>query len=252
MKKIMIPVYAFLLSFLFACSAPESPDRALSARDDMFLAAMEESVLDRMKASVSKSADLTLMVDKELAYLQEYDSAEFYDAQLEGIAKKYLEGLNLQKESLSATHKWESQVEWQEGLVYRLEALKELYDEYDFLTENKDFIATYILAYDREESRLRALNSLENDVGTQMESDSFRVYWSDHDCCFEFWNNTAYQFSSVFEIRIFDRNKNLIEQQEYEVIDIRPDTGYTVSIYVEKPWEANGWEINNYYTDIVC
>lgn len=64
--------------------------------------------------------------------------------------------------------------------------------------------------------------------------------------------DTAYQFSSVFEIKIFDRNKNLIEQQECEVNDIRPDTGYTVSIYLEKPWEADSWVINNYYTDIIC
>lgn len=251
MKKIMLFVYVFLLSFLFACSASKSP----SMSDSAFLSAIETSVLDRMTTSAEDKTDKNdylLIVNKELAYLQEFETAEFSDSQLADIAKKYIDGLNLQKEALSAAHVWEAQVKWQEGRVYRLEALKALYNDYDFLADNKDFVAAYILTYDQEASRLRALNSLEDDIGTQLESDSLHVYWSDHDCCFDFWNNTAYQFSSVFEIKIFDRNKNLIEQQECEVNDIRPDTGYTVSIYLEKPWEADSWVINNYYTDIIC
>lgn len=246
-KAIILLVYVVLLLSLCSCSSEKA-----SATDKAFLAAMEASVLDRMSTTAANEKDLVAVVNKELAYLQEYSSAEFTDEQLGHVAEKYLEGLNLQKAALSMAHAWESQIGWQEGFVYRLEALKTLYDEYDFLTDNKDFVATYILTYDRESARLRAYYSLEDDIGSQMEPESIKVYWSDHDCCFGFWNNTAYQFSSVFEIKIFDRNKNLIEQTEVSVENIRPNTGYTISIYLEKPWEADTWEINNYYTDVVC
>lgn len=253
MKKAIIPLIC-VVSLLLLCSCSSEKT---SSTDEAFLAAIEASVLDRMSTTATNENDLVVndlvvVVNKELAYLQEYSSTEFTDEQLGHVAAKYLEGLNRQKAALSMAHAWESQIGWQEGFVYRLEALKTLYDEYDFLTDNKDFVATYILTYDRESARLRAYYSLEDDIGSQMEPESIKVYWSDHDCCFDFWNNTAYQFSSVFEIKIFDRNKNLIEQTEVSVENIRPNTGYTISIYLEKPWEADTWEINNYYTDVVC
>lgn len=243
---ILFACVAFLLS-LCACSSKKSP-----TTDETFLTAIEASVLDRMGSSATSDNDYVMAVNRELAYLQDYTSAEFSDEQLGEIAEKYLKGLGLQKESLSMMHAWESQIGWQEGFVYRMEALNDLYEEYGFLADNKDFVATYILAYDQEAARLRAYYSLEDDIGSQMGSDDFSAYWSDHDCCFDFWNNTAYQFSAVFEIKIFDRNKNLIKQTEVPVENIRPDTGYTISIYKEKPWEAGTWEINNYYTDVVC
>ena len=108
MKKIMLFVYVFLLSFLFACSASKSP----SMSDSAFLSAIETSVLDRMTTSAEDKTDKNdylLIVNKELAYLQEFETAEFSDSQLADIAKKYIDGLNLQKEALSAAHVWEAQ-----------------------------------------------------------------------------------------------------------------------------------------------
>lgn len=253
MKKfIIILAYTFFLSALFACSATTQTENAPPTNDEAFLSSIEESVLDRMAATASEKSDLTIIINKELAYLQEYRSATFSDEQLSNIAKKYLDGLDLQKQSLTEAYEWESQIEWQEGLVYRLEALKALYEDYDFLADNKDFIASYILSYDHESALLRAYNTLEDDIGQQLSSDSLKCYWSNYDCCFDLWNNTAYQFSSVFEIKIFDQKGNLISQDEYYVENIRPDTGYTISITLEKPWDAASWEINNYYTDVIC
>lgn len=78
---------------------------------------------------------------RECGKQRRFETAEFSDSQLADIAKKYIDGLNLQKEALSAAHVWEAQVKWQEGLVYRLEALKALYNDYDFLADNKeDFV----------------------------------------------------------------------------------------------------------------
>lgn len=251
-KSLIILAYTFFLSTLFACSVTTQTETAPSTDDEAFLSSIEESVLDRMEATSSGKSDLTLIVNKELAYLQKYRSANFSDEQLSGIAKKYLDGLDLQKQSLMEAYEWESQIEWQEGFVYRLEALKALYEEYDFLMDNKDFVAGYILLYDQEAALLRAYNTLEDDIGQQLSSDSLKCYWSNYDCCFDLWNNTAYQFSSIFEIKIFDQKGNLIAQDEYYVEDIRPDTGYTIFITLEKPWDAASWEINNYYTDVIC
>ena len=194
-KSLIILAYTFFLSALFACSVTTQTETAPSTDDEAFLSSIEESVLDRMEATSSGKSDLTLIVNKELAYLQKYRSANFSDEQLSGIAKKYLDGLDLQKQSLMEAYEWESQIEWQEGLVYRLEALKALYEEYDFLMDNKDFVAGYILLYDQEAALLRAYNTLEDDIGQQLSSDSLKCYWSNYDCCFDLWNNTAYQFS---------------------------------------------------------
>lgn len=126
-----------------------------STADNDFLADMEKSILYRMEnADKEYIEDL---INVEIAYLKKYKSSKFNDGKLKNICKKYLVGLQHEKESLSKSY-IDSQIAYQRGHVERYSELNELYYNYGFLEDNKEFIAKYISSFDKEKKREDALN----------------------------------------------------------------------------------------------
>ena len=217
-----------------------------------FLAAIEESILDRLETSSSGTSNYASLVNTELSYLEEFADATFYDDELKSIAEKYIEGLYLQKEALSAEYEFEYQSNWYRGKVYREEALVALYENYDFLTDNNDFIASYIYQYEDDLAFITAFDVIEEDIDNQLgDGIDWTIYTDTGEAFFYVTNNTEYTYSTVFDLLIYDSDNVLIESDSVLIESIAPGVTYEVSWYISDPDEAMYMSWSNYYTDIV-
>ena len=97
---------------------------------------------------------------------------------------------------------WEYQIEWQRGMVLRCEALVDLYNKYDFLTDNAEFVGTYVASLEDKQYVLNGYYAIEEDIGKQTEAEDFS-WWIDADD-YSFYctltNNTEYTFGTFFDI----------------------------------------------------
>lgn len=214
-----------------------------------FLEAIEKSVLGRMTASDNE--DYANLVNTELVYLEEFQDRTFYDEKLHEVANKYIEGLYIQKDSLSESWQSEHQIKWQRGLVCREEALKELYEQYDFMKDNTEFVASYISDYEDNKSLLVAYETIDADIDGQLSSEEFQ--WTLDE--YEMWcivnNNTDYEFSTVYEISFYNSDGIMFESTQAYIPNIKPHSSYKVSEYISDSYQVAGFEWNNYYTEVI-
>lgn len=222
-----------------------------------FLNTIEESALDRMETTAKENYSKQQVVDTELAYLEKFENETFYDEELQKLAQKYIEGLRMQKQSLSAEFESDKQIEWQRGLVTREEVLCSLYEEYQLLTDNSDFIAHYIKSYDEDKRILDAYDAIEATLLSQISAENFapdvKYYGEDAELFFTFKNNTEYTFSTVYKFSFVNANNILFQSTDVAVENIKPGQSYIVSVYVDHSncdTDYCEYSYNNYYTDI--
>lgn len=211
--------------------------------DYAFLADIESSILGRMKAP--EGADRTQLVNTELAYLEKYSDKTFYDTALKEIADKYIEGLYVQKESLKKDAIWEYQIEWQKGLVLRYEALTDLYKKYDFLSDNPEFVGTYVASLEDQQHLLNGYNAIEADLTEQMNAEDFSWGLSKggyHIYC-TLKNNTEYTFGMFIDVSFYDADGVLFEKNTGYVEEVKPGETYIVEVYISDASrvERLGW-----------
>jgi len=211
--------------------------------DNRFLEALEKSVLDRLKTVHTENYDYKTLVATELAYVEQLANEVFYDSELKNLAEQYVRGLLLQRESLETESKYEHQIEWQEGLVYRFEVLKKLYENYDFMSDNKEFIGNYILQYEDQKALLEAYEVIANDMVGQWNSDDFNCAWNDEDVYLEYnftlKNNTSYTYGVTFEACFSDCNDIIFERDTVYIGNVSPGESYFVSLTCLSPENAS-------------
>lgn len=214
-----------------------------------FLADIEKSILGRMDSASTGTADHSSLVNTELAYLEKYQSLSFYDAELEKLAHKYIDGLLIQKEALKKVQIYEYQISWQEGSVYRYEVLSELYSKYNFLTDNTEFVGTYVSQYADQKALLDAYYAIEEDIAAQLTDD---VMWNykDNQIYYTVKNNTAYTYSTVFQVYFYDSEGTQYESGEAVIENIAPGSSYVISVYLFDTSRFDYFLWYNYYTDI--
>lgn len=253
------------VSVLPGCTAtpdPPSPEReasipapfltdsfaALKAHlvDVAFLDAMRQSVESRMENS--DSADSASLVNTEFAYLDKFEVADLADSRLAEIRDLYLQGLSEQKTSLDELYQYNEQIIWQTGRVHRLEALKELYDEYGFMAENAEFVGRYVSAYDSEKALLDAYNAIEADIHAQNEAGAIGFDWDYNTAIMRFRNNTPYTYTTTFEFNFVDKDGNVVESTATQV-EAQPNSGFTVTAYFSSD-EVDNYNWVNYYNEV--
>ncbi len=218
--------------------------------DNDFLSALEVSVLDRINSVSNENYDNKTVVNTELVYVEEYKDATFFDENLKTLAIKYIDGLNMQKDALGNDNFSEVQIEWQKGIVARYEVLRDLYEQYDFLSDNTDFIAIYVSACEDQQNLLRAYEALDDDIASQMNSDSFQWYISGNEVYWTLKNNTNYTYSTTFNITLYDANNVVFDEATDFIENIPAGSSYTVSFYVSDPGRIGSFDWNNYYDAI--
>lgn len=219
--------------------------------DYEFLAALEASVLDRIDSVSNTNYDSATVVNTELFYVEKYGDSTFYDANLKALAEKYIEGLKIQKEALKKENEYEIQIEWQRGLVYRYEVLRDLYEQYNFLESNKDFVATYVSACDDQRALLDAYDALEADIGAQTTAEDFTWWLDGHEFYCTIKNNTQYRFSTTFDISFIDADGVIFEESSTYIENITAGSSYKVSFYISHPEQLDSFMWSNYYDDVV-
>ncbi len=218
--------------------------------DNEFLSALETSILDRIDSVSNENYDNKTIINTELVYVEEYKDATFFDENLKELAIKYIDGLNMQKEALGNENFSEVQIEWQRGIVARYEVLRDLYEQYDFLSDNTDFVAIYVSACEDQENLLRAYEALDNDIAEQMNSDSFQWYIAGNQIYWTLNNNTNYTYSTTFNITLYDANDVVLDEATDYIENIPAGSSYTVSFYVSDPGKISSFDWNNYYDAI--
>lgn len=228
-----------------------------SKADKAFLSDIEASILNRMKHK--DSDDLTSLVNTELAYLEKYKDAEFYDQNLKELAKDYIEGLNTQKDSFKEEYESDEDLKWQRGLVQRYEVLNKLYDEYGFLSDNAEFVASYVIDFENQKMLLDAHESINKDVNEQLkDTEDFEIFFDEYDSNIgtmegKVTNNTSYTYSATFDLTLRDANSVIFCTASDVKENIKPGDTYTVSFDVDiTDCETDdiNWEWYSTYYDI--
>lgn len=215
-----------------------------------FLNAVEQSISNRMENK--DSDDRLTLVNTELAFLDEFREMTFADETLQALKDEYFEGLDIQKNSLSAEFSYSQQVEWQRGYVYRNEALVGLYNDYGIMASNNDFVGTYVSGYDKQKALLDAFDAIEADIAAQSESFDFQYNDRDNSMSFVVANNTSYKFSTVWEFSFKDESGTVTETANAYSENVQPNSSYIVKVYLtDQDSGMGGFEWSNYYTDVV-
>ncbi len=254
-----LPLYKELGEYEDCAQKLSTCEREIGMTDNAdyaFLADIEESVKFRMNAATDSSLDT--LVNTELVYLDKYEDATFYDSHLQELATQYVEGLHTQQEAVAYNQEGEYQVKWQQGLVLRYEVLTVLYNDYGFMSDSADFIATYVRQYDDAKALLTAYEQIEDDIETQTSASDFdfTVDYAGYDggyYSFTLKNNTQYTYSTVFKFSFLTPDNTIFYSNDSFIENVQPGNSYIVSVYVDFtncPDPTFYYTLNNYYTDI--
>lgn len=215
--------------------------------DCSFMLELEQSVLSRMGTEVKDMSDRMTLVTTELARLEIYRKAQFYNSSIKTQAAKYIKGLDTQLDGLSYEFFYEYQRKWNTGLVARYEALDDLYRNFEFMADNADFIGTYINQLDYQQKWLKAFNGLEAGI-TELKM-TYTYYYLEY----QFKNDSPYSASYVFDF-VFtsdEAGKNHLGSQTVSVANIGPYEEFTVRVYIPEAGRNGGYvDWTNYYSDI--
>ena len=198
----------------------------------------------------SGEEDYSSIVNAELARLNDFRNASFYDETVSEAAAKYIGGIDKQKEALGKTEVYsEFQLLWDEGAIMRYEALGALNEALGFMDGNADFEASYILGLDDLNRRHEAMLAIEADIVAQTQ-EYIEASSPDGGYSFSFtlMNNTDYAFESVFEFDMLREDGTIIESVQ-TMVSPQPHSPYTVTAYVSD----NSWvnfNYNNWYNNI--
>lgn len=221
--------------------------------DYAFLDAISESILTRLESSRTGTVDHSTLVSTELAYLEKFKDADFYDAELKSLATKYINGLYIQKESLTQEVKSDEQIKWQEGMVDRFDVLKELYEKYGLLSDNQSFIGAYIAEAENQHRILDGIYAIEKDLDEQLNGENQNAIirrTSYQILTFSLQNNTEYTFDLNFVFMPKDKDGVIIDSRTYYVPNIKPGAKYTVSCYKSQPNQTVAFEFETFYSNI--
>ena len=214
--------------------------------DCSFLLDIEYSVNRRLEMTAKETSDRRTIVNTELAYLEKYRTTNFFDSSLKKLARQYLAGLDTQLASLDSEYYYEYQIEWQQGLVDRYDVLNQLYNKYDFMRDNKDFVAMYISQYDDQQHLLSGYYAIEADLQKQYgDVDSGYFRQSGNYIILTLTNNTSYTFTSTWDFTFLDKNSTKLKTESVIVSDIKPGETYEVKAYNSDSWD--GVSYYNYY-----
>lgn len=212
--------------------------------DYQFLKDLEESILERMEKANSDEYYALELIKIELAHLEQYRNAEFYNFDIEEQKNKYLHGLDDQKESYSKQTDFEWYLLIQDGYISRLEALDYLYNTYDFCKDNAEFVANYIMELEPAKKELEAFNEIEADITEQINTGNFEVSYDGYTIVLTLKNNTPYSFDGYIKERFYSNDIFVGDSTSY-VEKVAPNSKYVHTFYLP---QGKG-EINNDQTE---
>lgn len=209
--------------------------------DCNFILDLQRSILNRMEQN-KYNTDYTTLTNTELSYLGKYIEAEFSSPAIKKFADEYIGGLQTQKKALSLKYS-EHQIEWQRGITQRYHVLNELLNNYNFLSDNMDFVATYS-TYDQQLAYLEALEEIDKDILSQLDDIHFSTV-SAYQFGANYTNNTSHCFDLLFYFTLKDYNEVRVGETQGYFTDIQPHSQNKLTFYSPCSWNLCDffWEI---------
>ena len=170
--------------------------------DEAFLEAMEKAVVERYERSIDDIEDKTIdLIDLELKYLEGFENRIYQDPKLAELARKYIEGNNLQKEFWSKLSKAKEKLHFL-GSADRYEVIITLADNYDFLSERPEIIDAFREVLSDVLIELELLTDIENQLDFVQEDGYYVATYT---------NNTVHTYLIKCNFAI----KNGVDTEEY-------------------------------------
>ncbi len=200
--------------------------------DTEFLEAIEDSINKRIELHNPDRSDysyLRELVNAEMAIVGKYEDKEFSDAKLQLLARKYIEGLHFQKDSLDLSYS-EHQIKWHEGLLLRYESLCDLHDEFDVFADDPNFVSTYVMDLDNARDYLKALKAIEADLLSQLDGVTLKYVDQYHGSAM-YTNNTDYDFDVDFYFWFYDQSGVRFDESSVGFTNIKSEETSKFTFY---------------------
>ena len=212
--------------------------------DYKFLEDIEEAVNTRNKLA-DKNESAAIYLSAELTILEDYYNATFYDKDLKTLARKYIDGIKEQKDSLDEKY-CDHQIEWYSGLVKRFQALCELHSEYQIFEDDVNFESIYVAQLDYWENFLDGLKAIDADLNKQLDGITFG-HKSSYQMTAPYQNNTKYDFDVVFYFTFYDKNDVRVDESTEYFSNIKSGDKCTLEFWCPSKWRSCEfyWEINS-------
>lgn len=194
-----------------------------------FLDTMGKSLMKRFEISEAHPDDKERCIQTELEMIGKFKDAEFYDLELQKLAVEYIDGVEIEKQSLSEAN-GNKQLKYYEGHAKRFESLKALTDNYGFLADNVDYKTNYYNKTDKEIERYAAYKEIETDINNQQIGNSINyVDYSTYRM--HITNNTKYDYDMSIHFIIYDENETIVYTSDNYYEDIKSGSNYNIDFY---------------------
>lgn len=242
-----LEIYAELGKYEDAAEKAEFCEREVGMTENAdyaFLEDIERSIAIRGEM-VDKNESASVYLSAELAVVEKYYDADFYNSELKALARNYIDGLYEQKEALALKYS-EYQIQWYTGVVTRYRALVDLYEKFNIFEDDVDFISTYVAQVENMEKTLAGIKAADADLTKQLDGITFG-YKSSYQMTAPYINNTEYNFNIKFYFTFYDYNGVRVDESTEYFSNIHSGENCSLEFWCPSYWYSCEffWEISN-------
>jgi hypothetical protein len=174
-------------------------------------------------------------VQTEQSYLGKFQKLYFLDKNLQKIARSYLEGVYLQWMALDGAGNCSDAAGWAKGEYLRLQAVKDLYQQYGFLADDLALADHYMGGLDAARAQHQIHSSLRTQLSGKTEGSADTALTA------VYTNDSGYAFNVTFIFTFYREN----EQVAQTTATMAAGKGQEKTIRGKKPAEEyDSWSLS--------
>ena len=189
----------------------------------------------------------------EQDFLEKYEEAIFYDQELHELAKMYIDGIEKQKASVSASDPDTMRSREVEGAYLKYTALVRLHEEYDFMKDNEPYSIFRHPEHEKIADACKAYPAVYDDLTAQL--DAANLYTSVDETTgilsLTVVNNTAHAYSAYVSLLPRDvREAQIAMPVDLLIENLAPGESIELSATIEDADSFWSYEYDVFFTDI--
>ncbi len=185
--------------------------------------------------------------------LEKYEEASFYDQELHELAKMYIDGIEKQKASVSASDPDTMHSREVEGAYLKYTVLVRLYEEYDFMKDNEVYGIFRYPEHQKVADVCEAYPTVFDDIAAQL--DAANIYTSVDESSgvlsLTIVNNTDHAYSAqVYLLPMDVRGAQIDMPADLLIENLVPGASIELSATIENADSFWSYEYDVFFTDI--
>ena len=189
----------------------------------------------------------------ELDLLEKYEEAIFYDQELHELAKMYIDGIEKQKSSVSASDVNTIRSREVEGAYLKYTVLVRLYEEFDFMKDNEPYGIFRHPEHKKIADACKAYPDVYNDLAAQL--DAANLYTSVDEAngilSLTVVNNTAHAYSAYVSLLPRDvREAQIAMPVDLLIENLAPGESVELSTPLENAADFWTYEYTIFFNDV--